>query len=86
VTTNYDRDLFAQKDATIATLTERVRAQTALIAELRAALAAVVGEADFVLRGGDCPEETCQECGLYGVGMLRDALNPARALLERTKP
>ncbi len=49
-------------------------------------LAAVVSEADFVLSGGDDPHDACPDCGLAGVGMLRDALNPARSLLEKTKP
>ncbi len=44
----------------------------------RALLLAVVAEADFVLSGGDDPHERCGECGLAGVGMLRDALRPAR--------
>lgn len=44
-------------------------------------LRAVIGEADFVLRGGDDPLDRCGECELAGVGMLRDALAAARGLV-----
>lgn len=58
-----------------------------LIAEnvaLRAALVAIIVEADTMLAGGEraLPSgEACQECGLGGVGTLRDALNQARPLV-----
>lgn len=51
------------------------------VASLRTMLAAVVDEADFVISGGDDPADAC-ECGLAGVGMLRDALKPAREYLQ----
>ena len=43
----------------------------------------LVDEVDFVTSGGDQPCDTCQECGLAGVGMLRDARTDALAYLRR---
>jgi hypothetical protein len=51
----------------------------------------LVSEIDFVISGGDDPSDTCTECGLAGIGMLRDARRRAVELpivaaeLERLK-
>ena len=66
---------------------ERLKAQLdAALAALKALQAAsreVVSEALFMLRGGDDPAERCGECGLYGVGMFRDALKRLRDALTQ---
>jgi hypothetical protein len=64
---------------------ERERCE-AEIAEARKILSRLVEEVDFVLSGGDDPCGRCGECGLAGVGMLRDQMKPARAYVARTKP
>lgn len=51
--------------------------------DARRLLGAVVTEADFVISGGDNPDDACSECGCAGYGMLRDALTPAREALAK---
>lgn len=51
------------------------------LAPLREALMACVAEIDFLTSGGDDPHDRCIECGLPGVGMLRDARSKAAAVL-----
>jgi len=52
---------------------------------LRRQVAALLSEIDFVISGGDNPCERCGECGLAGIGMLRDERKNAVELLKETR-
>ena len=55
------------------------KTESALIAHL----ARLVSEVNFVLKGGDDPFDKCPDCGLAGVGMLRDELRKAKVMLGK---
>jgi len=52
---------------------------------LRRQVAALLSEIDFVISGGDDPHDRCTECGLAGIGMLRDERKNAVELLKEIK-
>lgn len=47
------------------------------LTQLRSTVLSLINEIDFVISGGDNERETCAECGLAGIGMLRDARRKA---------
>jgi hypothetical protein len=60
---------------------QRLAFEKAQTWELRASLRKLVSEVDFVISGGDDVRERCAECGLAGIGMLRDARRESVKLL-----
>lgn len=73
---------YVDAETALSTLRREVVALIAENRRMREALRSLVSEVDFVISGGDDPHDACTECGLAGIGMLRDSRKRAIAALE----